>query len=121
MAGCPIGNLALELNETHPAARHILEQNFKAWRDVVRSALDGASDRLPEGVETEGLATFVLTTMEGAVILARTTGVSSPLTPQSRNSAITLTGCSPTEQPGRLRKKDQSTEEAQRDSSKKEE
>ena len=71
-AGCPIGNLALELSETHPAARRLLAQNFTGWRDAVRSALNEASGRLPEGVDTEALATFVLTTMEGGVMLART-------------------------------------------------
>ena len=71
-AGCPIGNLALELSETHQAARRLLAENFIGWRDAVRLALDDASERLPEGIDTEDLATFVLTTMEGAVMLART-------------------------------------------------
>ncbi len=70
-AGCPIGNLALELAETHQGARGLLAQNFTGWRDALRSTLDDASDRLPEGADTEALATFVLTTMEGAVMLAR--------------------------------------------------
>ena len=69
--GCPIGNLALELSDTHPAARNLIAANFTGWRDAVKKCLDDASDRFPEHVDTEELATFVLTTMEGAVMLAR--------------------------------------------------
>lgn len=70
--GCPIGNLALELADTHRNVREPLARNFTQWRDVVQQCLDEAAERLPEGVDTEALATFVLTTMEGAVMLART-------------------------------------------------
>ncbi len=70
--GCPIGNLALELADTHPAARQLLAQNFANWRDAVKQCFDDAADRLPEHVNTEQLATFILTNMEGAVMLART-------------------------------------------------
>src|SRR5947209_8760153 len=33
--GCPIGNLALELTNTHPAARQLIAENFTAWRNAV--------------------------------------------------------------------------------------
>lgn len=69
--GCPIGNLALELSESHPAARRLIADNFTGWRDAVRRCFEDARDRLPEPADTEQLATFVLTTMEGAVMLAR--------------------------------------------------
>ena len=54
-----------------PAARALIEDNFRGWTDGVRRCLDDASDRLPEGLDLDQLATFVLTTMEGAVMLAR--------------------------------------------------
>ncbi len=116
-AGCPIGNLALELSETHPAARGLLAKNFTGWRDALRSALDDASDRLAESIDTEELATFVLTTMEGAVMLARTyrglqpfdAAVSQLRDYFDRLLADGTTWTAP--------KKDQPTEEAQRDSS----
>jgi AcrR family transcriptional regulator len=69
--GCPVGNLALELSDTHPAARRLIAANFSGWRDAVKRWLDEGAGRLPEHVDTEQLATFVLTTMEGAVMLAR--------------------------------------------------
>src|SRR6516162_2523264 len=37
--GCPIGNLALELADTHPAVRQLLAVNFTGWRKVVEQCL----------------------------------------------------------------------------------
>ncbi len=70
--GCPIGNLALELADSHPAARQLLAVNFTGWRKFIEQCLSEASDRLPDTVDRDQLALFVLTTMEGAVMLART-------------------------------------------------
>lgn len=70
--GCPIGNLALELSESHPNARRLLAANFDNWLRAVEECFAGASHRLPDEAEPRELAIFVLTTMEGAVMLART-------------------------------------------------
>jgi AcrR family transcriptional regulator len=70
--GCPVGNLALELGNSHPAARALLAENFDAWRRVIEQCLDEAAGRLPRSLDRKRLALFVLTTMEGAVMLART-------------------------------------------------
>jgi TetR/AcrR family transcriptional repressor of nem operon len=72
LRGCPIGNLALELAASHPTARQLIAENFTGWLEVVERCLDDASGRLPESVDRHKLALFVLTTMEGAVTLART-------------------------------------------------
>jgi TetR/AcrR family transcriptional regulator, transcriptional repressor for nem operon len=69
--GCPIGNLALELADSHPAARQLLAVNFTGWRKVIEQCLAESANLLPEAVDREQLALFVLTTMEGAVMLAR--------------------------------------------------
>jgi TetR/AcrR family transcriptional regulator, transcriptional repressor for nem operon len=69
--GCPIGNLSLELADSHPAARQLLAVNFTGWRKVVETCLAEAAQRLPQSLDHEQLALFVLTTMEGAVMLAR--------------------------------------------------
>jgi TetR/AcrR family transcriptional regulator, transcriptional repressor for nem operon len=66
--GCPIGSLALELHEADPAVRDLLAQNFSAWVAAVRACLDDA--RVPG--DTQALAEFVLTVMEGGVMQART-------------------------------------------------
>lgn len=70
--GCPIGSLALELHEPDPPVREALAANFAAWTAAIEACLEEAGDRLPSDVDRRGLAVFVLTTMEGAVMLART-------------------------------------------------
>jgi AcrR family transcriptional regulator len=70
--GCPIGSLALEIHEPDPAVRELLSVNFHGWVDHVQACFDAARARLPKGADTRRLAVFVLTTMEGAVMQART-------------------------------------------------
>jgi AcrR family transcriptional regulator len=70
--GCPIGNLALEVGNAQPAARKLVAANFTGWQKVIEGCLADAADRLPEALDRGQLALFVLTTMEGAVMLART-------------------------------------------------
>ncbi|MBS1713269.1 MAG: TetR/AcrR family transcriptional regulator [Armatimonadetes bacterium] len=70
--GCPIGNLALELSNSHPHARSLMRENFENWLAAVEENLAAASDRLPEGTDLRALALFTLTVMEGAVMLAKT-------------------------------------------------
>jgi TetR/AcrR family transcriptional repressor of nem operon len=69
--GCPIGNLALELADSHPTARQLLAVNFTGWRKAIEECVTAAAERLPDSVNRAELALFVLTTMEGAVMLAR--------------------------------------------------
>lgn len=70
--GCPIGSLALELHEPDPPVREMLAANFDAWVEAVEGCLEEAGDRLPDDVDRHELAVFVLTTMEGGVMQART-------------------------------------------------
>jgi TetR/AcrR family transcriptional regulator, transcriptional repressor for nem operon len=71
MHGCPIGNLALEITNAQPSARKLVAANFSAWRRAVEQCLADVAGRLPQELDREQLALFVLTTMEGAVMLAR--------------------------------------------------
>jgi AcrR family transcriptional regulator len=70
--GCPIGSLALELHEPDPAVRKLLAANFTAWTGAVERCLKEASARLPRGTNLRELASFILTSMEGGVMQART-------------------------------------------------
>jgi TetR/AcrR family transcriptional repressor of nem operon len=70
--GCPIGSLALELHEPDPAVRERLAKNFSAWIDAIVECLQRAKARLPENLNRREVAQFVLTTMEGGVMQART-------------------------------------------------
>lgn len=70
--GCPIGSLALELHEADPAVRQLLADNFTGWVGAIERCLDEAGGRLAPGLDKRALAEFVLTTMEGGVMQART-------------------------------------------------
>jgi AcrR family transcriptional regulator len=70
--GCPIGSLALELHEADPVVRDLLAVNFTGWVQAIMRCLDDAGDRLPADIDKQALAEFVLTTMEGGVMQART-------------------------------------------------
>ncbi|THD34481.1 MAG: TetR/AcrR family transcriptional regulator [Sphingomonas sp.] len=70
--GCPIGSLALELHEPDLAVRQLLAENLAQWTSAIVECLDAAADRLPTDLDRRALAEFVLTTMEGAVMQART-------------------------------------------------
>ncbi len=70
--GCPIGSLALELHEADPVVRDLLAVNFTGWVGAIVRCLDDAGARLPAGLDKQALGEFVLTTMEGGVMQART-------------------------------------------------
>jgi TetR/AcrR family transcriptional regulator, transcriptional repressor for nem operon len=70
--GCPIGSLALELHEPDLAVRERLAKNFSAWIEAIEQCLLEAKARLPATLNRRELAQFVLTTMEGSVMQART-------------------------------------------------
>lgn len=69
--GCPIGNLVIEVGNTHPNARRLLVRNFDNWLDAIEACFRKAQDRLPGDQVPRQLAVYVLVTMEGAVMLAR--------------------------------------------------
>ena len=70
--GCPIGSLALEIHEPDPPVRAALAANFDAWTAAIEECLVAGGTRLPATLDRRELAEFVLTTMEGGVMQART-------------------------------------------------
>lgn len=70
--GCPIGCLALEIHDPDPAVRERLAANFTAWIDAIEQCLVMAGRRIPPHIDRRALATLVLTTMEGGVMVSRT-------------------------------------------------
>lgn len=70
--GCPIGNLALEVTNSHPRVRELLKENFVQWTDEVARNLTLAAGRLPAEIDIPGLSEYILSVMEGAIMLART-------------------------------------------------
>ncbi len=69
--GCPIGNLALELGNSHPKALELIQANFDNWRKAVADCVRNAIGRFPQGTDAESLAAYTLAVMEGAVMLAK--------------------------------------------------
>jgi TetR/AcrR family transcriptional repressor of nem operon len=69
--GCPIGRLALEVEAENLPAHNRIAANFSAWTGAIRGFLEEARERLPAGCDLDGLAIFVLTTMEGGVMQSR--------------------------------------------------
>ncbi len=70
--GCPIGILALELHEPDPPVQRMLAANFERWTTAIEECLRNAAGRLRPDIHFRDLAIFVLTTMEGGVMQART-------------------------------------------------
>jgi AcrR family transcriptional regulator len=69
--GCPIGRLALEIDPENAPAHRLIAQNFQGWIEAVRECLVEMRPALPRRTDLDALATFVLVTMEGGVMLSR--------------------------------------------------
>ena len=76
--GCPIGNLALEVSDSHPEVRSLIHANFDGWTEGVRRWLDAAGDRLPADCDRKELAQMVLNTMEGGIMQCRSRAELAP-------------------------------------------
>ena len=80
--GCPLGRLALEIDPENRPAHKLINENFSAWIDAVQQCIAESvlalSPCLRPTVEPHALATFVLTTMEGGVMLSRSAGSVEP-------------------------------------------
>lgn len=74
--GCPLGRLALEIDPENRPAHKLIAENFHGWIDAVRDCLEAA--KLPAGTDIQALATYVLATMEGGVMLSRSYGSVDP-------------------------------------------
>lgn len=73
--GCPVGSLASELSEGDEEFRDMLATAFNRWEQQFAAALERLRDAglLSERADTEALATVTLATVQGALLLARTT------------------------------------------------
>jgi TetR/AcrR family transcriptional regulator, transcriptional repressor for nem operon len=69
--GCPIGRLALEIDEDQVAVHKLLSDNFDGWTAAVESCLKDAASRFSADLDMASLSRFVLTVMEGGVMQAR--------------------------------------------------
>jgi TetR/AcrR family transcriptional repressor of nem operon len=74
--GCPLGRLALEIDPENRPAHKLIAENFQGWIAAVRECLLAAA--LPADTDIDSLATYVLATMEGGVMLSRSYGSVEP-------------------------------------------
>jgi TetR/AcrR family transcriptional repressor of nem operon len=93
--GCPLGRLALEIEADNLPAHQRIAANFEGWTSAIRRCLEEAQPRFPKGCDLDGLATFVLTVMEGGVMQSRSCRRMEPFdqsVAQLRNYFACLTG-----------------------------
>jgi len=79
--GCPVGNMAQEMGDLDEAFRLRLVQAFQALREGVRRALEQAADRgaLDAQRDTSGLADFILSSWQGAILQMKVDKSTEPL------------------------------------------
>ena len=77
--GCPLGSLVSELAESE-GTRAALADGFAQWRDEFVVALEAIAGPTPRPrAELIELATLLLTTLQGGLLLAQTTRSTQPL------------------------------------------
>ena len=69
--GCPIGRLALEIDPAQREVHRRIAMNFEGWADAVQKCLEDTAGKLPPEINRKKLSRFVLTVMEGGVMLSR--------------------------------------------------
>jgi TetR/AcrR family transcriptional repressor of nem operon len=69
--GCPVGSLTLEVGNSIPRVRGLIERYFEAWVAHVRSWLDAAGSRLPSSLDRDAVARMVLAVAQGGIVQAR--------------------------------------------------
>jgi TetR/AcrR family transcriptional repressor of nem operon len=70
-AGCPFGNLSVEMADTHEGMRRELARVFERWAGQLDALLYEARGALVEGTDSERLAHFIVATLEGAMLVSR--------------------------------------------------
>lgn len=79
--GCPILNTAVESDDTHPALRERAQLAMDAWRSLIQRIVAQGIMRgeLHSTVEVDTVATILIATIEGAIILSKLYGDASHL------------------------------------------
>ena len=71
--GCPLGSLGGQLAESDPEARALIAAGFGQWAAAICDGLRSrhADGKLPSGIDPEDLATTLLATLQGGLLLAQ--------------------------------------------------
>lgn len=79
--GCQLGSLVGQLAESDPAARALIAAGFEQWADAIGDRLRSlhADGALPPGIDPDDLATTLLATLQGGLLLAQSQQSSRPI------------------------------------------
>ena len=71
--GCPLGSLGGQLAESDPEARALLAAGFDQWAAAISEGLRPlhADGKLPSDIDPDDLATTLLATLQGGLLLAQ--------------------------------------------------
>jgi AcrR family transcriptional regulator len=74
--GCPVGNVAMDAASTTPALRTVCNEIFSEWQGLISARLvrDGVAPK-----EADSMAEFLVSALEGALILCRARRSTEPL------------------------------------------
>ncbi len=74
--GCPILNTAVESDDANPALRDRVQKAMDAWRNLICRAINkGISQgEIRSNVEADTVATIMISTLEGAVMMSKLYG-----------------------------------------------
>src|SRR5277367_6846127 len=78
--GCQLGSLVGQLAESDPDARALIAAGFDQWAAAIGDALRSlhADGKLQPGIDPDDLATTLLATLQGGLLLAQVHGSSRP-------------------------------------------
>ncbi len=74
--GCPLLNTAVESDDAHPALRQRAQIAMDGWRALICKIIDKgiAKGEVRENVEADAVATIVISTLEGAIMMSKLYG-----------------------------------------------
>ena len=79
--GCQLGSLVGQLAETDPEARALIAAGFDQWSATIADGLRSlhADGKLPSDIDPDDLATTLLATLQGGLLLAQVQRSTRPL------------------------------------------
>jgi TetR/AcrR family transcriptional regulator, transcriptional repressor for nem operon len=74
--GCPLLNTAIESDDTHPALRDRTQQAMNSWQDMICRIIQKGIEKgeIRSEVDADEVATIVIATLEGAVMMSKLYG-----------------------------------------------
>jgi TetR/AcrR family transcriptional repressor of nem operon len=74
--GCPVLNTAVDADNGNPVLRARVGKALKFWKSYLRKVLKQAKERgeIRAGVDAEAVATLIVATLEGALMISRIEG-----------------------------------------------